>query len=235
MIACGKCSHQNPLGRVFCSSCGAKLELLAMTKETVEKKVAHWYATPLRILSRVFVVLLIVIFAASVAVLWPAPSNDGAVGTLMDSKPVEKALARARMKVAGTARPISLTEKQINAYLAQHKTTPLGFQSLNVKLTSDQLTLNAFIPFKKPNPLLPPAEVKSNQGFKAAATCTIVDGKLRVQSLQLGHLPIPGPLIPLLLTPSANALIEDRDWNTFLSSLVVNSVKTESLTITPKP
>ena len=40
MVKCTKCGADNPLGRVFCQACGSKLDLSAMTSESVAERPA---------------------------------------------------------------------------------------------------------------------------------------------------------------------------------------------------
>lgn len=237
MIACDKCGNQNPLGRVFCVACGAKLHLTAVTKEHVERKVTKWYVPLFRFFTRLFVVLIIAAVVLAALALWPNnTAKPGDAGTTMDSKSAREAFARARLKTRGVApKPVKVTEKQLNAYFAQSKLKILGAQAMVVNLEDDAATLRITVPFKQSDPLTDAPQKPSPFTVSADIACTVVDNAFRVNKVTVGHLPLPGPMGSLLLDRVADALAEDKDWMVVTTGFQKLSVTADSISATPKP
>jgi hypothetical protein len=235
VIECGKCGNKNPLGRVFCTTCGAKLQLLSVTKEHVEKHVTKWYVPLLRFINRLGAILIVAIIATGGMAFWPSTAQPVNLGTSADAKVVRDALSRARMKAKGIPpKSIILSDKQINAYL-QNKLAILGVQSATVVFERDSFTIRLNIPLKQDQQpdnashKLTPLRLIADITFKAE------DNALVISKVVIGHVPLPGPFRPFLLNRLSTALSEDKDWKVVTAGFSKITVTPESISATPKP
>jgi len=114
MLTCPKCGVDNQLGRVFCSSCGAKLDLANMTSQSVaesQKKswiARFWWIVPVAI---VLVAALMVACA-----FWPKTDPLDGPGTRVQGRTVETTLISMGRVRQGRGGGKALSAAEINAF-----------------------------------------------------------------------------------------------------------------------
>ncbi len=130
-ITCQDCGHNNELGRIFCGSCGKKLDMSQMSQENVERERRRPRIGG-RIKGVVLILLIAAIGAAALA-LWPlGPLAEDAV--LSDPGPVRGQLSGVWHAVeAGSPMRIVLREQEINSYLDVYRSRA-NLQSLQADI-----------------------------------------------------------------------------------------------------
>jgi hypothetical protein len=131
MIVCGKCGNQNQLGRVFCGSCGAKLDTNAVTSHAVTEMVKQNFIQKywkIMVISLVAVILILVGLS-----FWPKSGPIGDAGKPAGIQRTKALLDAARMAKAGTKVGPVFKEAELNAYLAV-KAKEWGVKSISVDL-----------------------------------------------------------------------------------------------------
>src|ERR1035437_2744940 len=109
-MLCSRCGNQNPLGRVFCTKCGTKLELSHMTAEHVVEIKKSWtdpFIRHWRLLAAAVVVLAMVLVALA---FWPQTMQIGKEGTRVDGRKVDVGLASLRVLRPGEVRKLEFAE-----------------------------------------------------------------------------------------------------------------------------
>lgn len=124
MLTCPNCGYDNELGRLFCHSCGKKLDLAQIKPPSqggprFRRKGA---LTPAKIVRRVIDVVILVVLVWVVYLLLatpevPTPTVTEEVIRSMDRK--QQALQEAAF--GSKQRTITVTEAELNAYLATLK------------------------------------------------------------------------------------------------------------------
>lgn len=186
-IKCDACGHFNPVGRLFCAKCGAKLDA---------SRIEHQDAARKRFRMRlVRAAILLLLLAALVQLLRPAPL-EGAPGSLEDANRLVARLNRLYDGVQERrfAQEV-IHESEVNAYLAGLMAGP------REEITEERLRegLAAF-------------RVRMSPGRVSAVWATRVgalpityrvegtpragaDGfRLEQVRVSAGHLPLPGPV-----------------------------------------
>jgi len=131
MIVCGKCGNQNQLGRVFCSSCGAKLDTNAMTSQAVtEMAKQNFIQKYWKIMVISLVAIILIIMGLS---FWPQSAPIGDAGKPAGIQRTKALLDAARTAKAGTKVGPVFKEAELNAYFGA-KAKEWGLKSLSVDL-----------------------------------------------------------------------------------------------------
>lgn len=114
-IQCPACKTVNPLGRLFCVSCGAQLDVSKIVSTREESRTSR-----LRLV-RLF--LFAVFTVALVAMVWPVPL-DGHLGSLDDANRLVTRLNRLNdVSQIGMAAKETASEAEVNAYIAGRRST----------------------------------------------------------------------------------------------------------------
>jgi hypothetical protein len=119
MLKCSKCGTQNQVGRVFCESCGTKLNLEGMRHEDVQMLVAvPWWKRYWKLLALIPVAIMLLLVCMRI---WPKVERIGERGDAAGRMRVVRALARIEAISKGEApersADVLLAEADINAYL----------------------------------------------------------------------------------------------------------------------
>lgn len=147
-IPCAKCGAQNELGRVFCTSCGQKLDLSQRTAvQDIEEDAGPGIVK--HIVVAVIVVLVLTALVLAAMALWPAKPIIDNTGEKRGAARVAQLLVEAKRAVAmsgaGERRSLQLSEKEINTYL-ERKCEGLGFTSITVNMLPDSFVLRIEAP-----------------------------------------------------------------------------------------
>jgi hypothetical protein len=112
-IQCGKCGHQNVLGRIFCTNCGQKLDFDQVDAKPRRQMQGMSPAKLMRI------VITVVVIAILIMILKPAKPL-GAPGTLQDAQRMNQKLRTIKAAILDNkGGSHELQEKEINGYLTE--------------------------------------------------------------------------------------------------------------------
>lgn len=187
-IECSNCGHQNELGRVFCASCGLKLDLRATSINDLQERREIDYGKWIR---RLVTGLVILAFCGIIGSLfWPVKTpvvfceDSGAVQIPIKAKAVRAALSYNREI------KFELTEAELNGFLTERaKTRKVGKLAIDLKTGAFELyagfnwapaTNVAWLANVKL-----PISMEMKGGFQA--------GVLEIEWARIGHCPLPGP------------------------------------------
>jgi uncharacterized membrane protein len=189
-VKCPQCGNENPISRLFCKHCGAKLDL---SQVRTGRSIGHIVSGMLSRLIR-FVVLVALLTVLGL-LLWPT-KPVGQAGTEGDS-------TRLRAKLTSLHEAISInrflageiTEEEVNAYLAallkhtgerQPEGAParrLTTQSIVISVAPESMVVHILAGW---GPLALSYEVVGSPVLTDAGFGLVV------ATTRLGHLPMPG-------------------------------------------
>lgn len=185
-IECSNCGYQNDLGRMFCVSCGQKLNLrdtsMADLRERREVDYGRWIRLVL-----IWTVILVIGGLAG-AIFWPVRTpvvfhdDAGVVQIPIKAKAVRAALSYNREI------KIDLTEGELNGFLAERaKSRKIGKLVIDLKTGSFDLYSGSYWSPGTNVPWLAtvkiPVSMDLRGGFQA--------GVLIIERARIGHLPLP--------------------------------------------
>lgn len=195
-IKCATCGHRNPLGRLYCMSCGAKVDV---TEQTItQARDSERTPTLTVVLRGLRLVLTLLLLAALVLMMQPVPAA-GRLGNRADANELGRKLTTVQDAVMeGRATSQQLLEHEINAYLVEIlRRTPttqrswLGadLKAVNLRLADGRVVAVYLVeagPFKLTQEIT--VELRRNEDRWSYA----------VRSLRVGRLSMPAPLGKLL-------------------------------------
>jgi hypothetical protein len=127
MIACSKCGYDNELGRIFCHSCGAKLDLTEIKSpsqggKSLTKKSGGGVG---KLLSRVVLIAILAIIVVILVLAFQVP-NIRPISTSSDDLMMsdKKRTALDELAVQKVPNAITVTEGELNAFIQG-----VGFQN----------------------------------------------------------------------------------------------------------
>ena len=183
---CHKCGNDNDLGRVFCTRCGVKLDLSAVTSDRLAEvarppwilRNAKWL-----ILGAASILVLILVLA-----FWPA-SPLAKDATRRDGRAAEQKLGllnqRYKMNESLT---VNISEEEANGYLMLRK-QKAGVTSATIAFGQDSFLLRIIDkhgPWK-----LGPVRISPTYSWEIGGT--VVAGQIWVRRASVGHLRLFGP------------------------------------------
>lgn len=213
-IECSNCGHRNDLGRVFCVSCGQKLDLRSTSMGDLQERREVDYGKWIQPLL-VGVVILAVAGIVG-AILWPVPTpvvffdDSGAVQVPIKARAVRAALSYNREI------KITLTEAEINGFLAERaKSRKVGKLAMDLRTgTFDIYAGFNWAPATNVAWLAKvrlPVSMDLRGGFQA--------GVLTVERARIGHLPLPGASRKVVLDYFGTLFADVVGEKRFVSSL----------------
>ena len=186
-IECSQCGNQNDLGRVFCTSCGQKLNLQDTSMVDLNDRREVDYGKWIRGL--LAAVLILGVGGLAGTILWTVKPPSvfceaaGAVQIPIKAKAARTALSYNREV------KIDLTEGELNGFLAERaKSRKAG--KLVIDLKTGTFDLYTGFDWSPPTNMTWLAKVKipvsmdMRAGFQA--------GVLMIERGRIGHLPLPG-------------------------------------------
>ncbi|MBN2301107.1 MAG: hypothetical protein JXN60_01190 [Lentisphaerae bacterium] len=206
MLICKQCGKDNELGRVFCASCGAKLDLDGMSSDVVADAVQRggWFGRNWGKIVWIVVLIFLVIIGLA------AWSN---------TKPIGKPASKGGRIVEGSIMSFSrlrqgqrlgrkFTEEDINAFLAL-KAEQWNLESFSVSLGDGRCDVHIV------KSILPQgitiSSYKLDPKMSYDLICVPSGGKLVAWKASFGHLPL-GPFKSMVVGKIAALLSEDKDW-----------------------
>ena len=224
-IECESCGHENELGRVFCASCGAKLNLsqtsVAEIRSMSDSERGPWVGKLVG-----GVVLLLAVAAVGLA-CWPQPPLGAAAKPGGDSIVREKLRGLQQVVAIGKAGGTRFTEGELNAYLAvQAKES--GFATMGVALAPGTFHFRMVE--------ATPVKVKSfTLMLSYDVTGSPVKNDLAVTRGAVGHLPLPGPAAALAARRVGDAFGSSRKERQLLEKVSKIDISQCALDVTVGP
>lgn len=195
-IKCATCGHRNPLGRLYCMSCGAKVDV---TEQTITKaRDSERTPTSTVILRGVRLVITLLLLVALVLMMQPVPAG-GRLGNRADANELGRKLTTLQDAVLeGRASVQQLLEHEINAYLLEilrrapsSKRSWLGaeLKAVNLRLAEGNVVAVYLVeagPFKLTQEItVAPVREGDHWGYA-------------VRAVRVGRMPMPSPLGAML-------------------------------------
>jgi hypothetical protein len=126
MIVCSKCGYDNELGRIFCHSCGAKLDLTEVKAPSQGGRIFRRTKGGIgKLFSRLVSIAILAVVVVVLFLACQVPTIR-AISTSSDdlNHSDEKRAALDRLLVDKSPRSIAVTEGELNSFIQQ-----LGFES----------------------------------------------------------------------------------------------------------
>ena len=119
MIVCSKCGYDNELGRIFCHSCGAKLDLSEMKAPSQGgPKLKKRSNSGSKLLGRTVGIVILLALIAVIYLAAQVPSVRPISTTDLDARSAEKKrFDLDQIKARTTPQQISVTEAELNAFI----------------------------------------------------------------------------------------------------------------------
>lgn len=195
MLKCPRCGTDNALGCVFCSRCGAKLDMTGVTSEAVAKATRRSW---LRRHKRLFLAVpILALVASGVLAFWPRTRPLGASGT-----PVGAQRVVARLESFAELEPgrrlgadPAFTEADINGYFRYKKPSDLPVASCSVHVTPRAIRARVI---RRLGGGVEAAKFRLSPLISYDLLFVPSGGELAVVKAWFGHLPAPGPLRGML-------------------------------------
>jgi hypothetical protein len=141
MLKCPECGEENQIGRVFCASCGGKLNLADVSHQDVQAMVAlPWWRRYWKLMVLIPVAIVLLVWGMR---LWPKVDRIGVTGNAAGRMRVTRSLERVRRISEGEegavrSAEIVFSEADINAYLRYDVERDLGVR-VSVDLSDGML------------------------------------------------------------------------------------------------
>lgn len=222
-VTCGTCRHRNPLGRLYCAKCGARLEVTEQTVRPETGSLQRLGGGLARLLR--FAVALGLLFAL-VQVLRPLPpqGQSGTVQHGMEFVQKVELLRYAVLERRGMTQ--EFTEPEINGHLARVLAdTPdraaegllkFELQLINVRFVQGEVVTVMLSSWQSIN-LTYEVRVRPVRGEDGMT--------LELLGARLGHLPLPMPLARTVATRLAHVFSGMEDDKRLLDQLSALEVK----------
>jgi hypothetical protein len=187
MIVCVKCGAQNPLGSVFCRSCGSKLDLRNLNSSVVAGStrkpwvIRHWFVFP--------VAAAVLLVAMLVLALWPAMAPLGKAGTRAGAMRTKSQLSGLSMVQQGQMLAPILAEKDVNAFFEHFKVPSMKVQSVTTDFRKGFFVVRIVRKLGS----ITFVRWRVEPRISHDVVCLPVGGRVRVRGVKMGHLPLIGP------------------------------------------
>jgi hypothetical protein len=215
-VTCTQCGHKNPLGRVFCMKCGAKLNLDSLSPKSMRDSVRGQGGA----LARLFrwVVTLALLFAI-IQILRPvAPSGHN--GSAQDALRLRQKLGLLKgAALDGRAASQRISEVEVNSYLAELVQSAMGGSSSDLYRLR---TVNVAMENGKITVVLVSSAGPASLSYEMVGTPARTSDRhflYDVETVRLGHLPMPGPLGQWVAGQAHNVFSKMRDERELLDRM----------------
>lgn len=228
-ITCSGCGHRNPMGRLYCMQCGARLEV---SERTVTRSPSG--AGPLgRVIRGIRLLVTLSLLAMLIQLLRPVIPMAAVGGRVEASEVSRKLEALQEALLEGRAVTQRLAEAEINAYLIELLAVSgesssawfgLEVRTLQLRLEPDRLV--GLVVAER-------GFLRLSQEIVAAPRRTAEGWSYEVTGMRMGHLPLPRPVARLLAERSAGlvaGLNRERDLIKRLAEIRVGDGAVEAVT-----
>jgi hypothetical protein len=210
MPLCSVCRMENPLGRVFCLKCGAKLDAASLSHARVIADVRQ----PSRVWAVVLPVLLALVVTTALLALWPHTAVPGERGTLVGAQRAASALRAMHMTAGAVETGREFSEGDLNGYFEVRRRRA-GGPVMGLEAGEGRVRWRGVRRFELPRfgRFQPALAVSFDAVFRAEGGAPVMTGGA------IGHLPLPGPLAAPLSRLIAGRVLEAREGK-FLRRIV---------------
>lgn len=229
---CRECDHPNDLGRLFCTECGAKLDMNAVNEDIEAKQESAKRLRGLKL-------LLIPIVGAIIGVLglcaWankPFVSENSQEGRKGTVDAIVWALSQITRRPAGTAveSPRPFRECDINDWLG-HMAMQKPVSSISAKVETGKVTLrvvDSVGPFS-----LMSGKIKLRPiSFSYELIAKPQGGDMNITMGRFGHFPLVGPLKRIVEAQVAKLLKDRKMEKTIIAYATEISVEDDEISVT---
>ena len=186
MVICNECGVENEIGRVFCSGCGVKLDLSAMTSDHVASlHKVPWYKE-LKYLKYLAIIPVIIVVIPIWMRMSPVTAPIGEMGNPVGRMRVIRALDTIKQVEAGELKDatLELSESDLNAFFRIGKAREMGYYSIRVDIVRGAVRIRALRPRRTFN-----LGGKRIEPLKSIdMICVASRGKLVPVKVKVGHL-----------------------------------------------
>ena len=209
MILCKKCGNSNPLGRVFCGTCGSKLDLSGLSSETVAE-ITRRPLVSLRFLKILWLLLLAPIIIAALA-FWPDSAPIGRDGTRLGMQRVEGSLHLLADVKKGRTLGREFTEEDVNGYFKFDKAAKLQTESISVQAFEGYIQVRVVRALSMIR--LGSVEVVPRVSYDLF--CVPMGSLVRVSKVRMGHLSWLGPMKTSVVRSIYRMASSQKEWAVF--------------------
>lgn len=219
MLTCPSCGVDNQLGRVFCSGCGAKLDLANMTSDAIQQSqqkswiARFWWIIP--------VVILVIAAGLTALAFWPKSASLGEAGSRVDGRNVDRVLVSMSRLRKGTGGGKDLSAKEINAYFKYF--TPMK-ETASIAVTPGAFKVRLVKRLAK-------VDLKFIQWTPKVSydiTCVPVGASIAVKGASMGHLPASGPLKKAAINGIKKEMARTKYWKS-LSNITEIKIENDKI------
>lgn len=210
MLICKKCGTENPLGRIFCGSCGEKLDLTHMSSGAVaEAQKVAWIR---RHISKIVACVVIAVLVITGLALWPKTATIGKKGTRLGGRRMEIAINSIERLRKGDLLGLDFTEKDINGYFEFFKTKKLKADSVSVSVRHGCMALRMVRTLTRWQ--------MSKFEIVPKISCDVLcvpeqGGRVKVSKASIGHLPLLGPAKMPVVRAMREIVAGQKEWAGF--------------------
>ena len=223
MIICKACGADNELGRVFCTSCGTKLDLSNMSRDTLGtmqqeswlRRFRGWIALGVLVLLAIPVVLA----------MWPQTELLGEAGRPVGRMRVRDGLNTVQRHAANPqvrGFEVSFAERDINGYFAYSKTGEMGLESVSVRVGDGAFRIRVVRKLAEVNLRF----VKWVPQISTDMLLVPIGPALRPRQVTVGRLRLIGPLRRPAIRGMWKRFSAQREWQALSSA--ASEIRAES-------
>ena len=215
-VKCGQCGEKNALGRMFCSKCGARLEVSQATVKSSDAGFGGF----VKLLGRLFRLAVSIALLFCIILLLRPASLQGRDGSAQEAQQlVHKLQILKTATLEGTQAYDSILESEVNAYLAEllKRSQPASrsglqysIKKINVAVTTNELNVvlhAACGPLTISYELVGVPQLENNLFV------------LDIQRARLGYMPLPKMAQPWLIDKVNNVFSKLYEEKSILDNL----------------
>jgi len=215
MIICKVCGVDNDLGHVFCTGCGAKLDLSNMSSSTVGTMQQESWLRRFRgwIILGVLVLLTIPVVLA----MWPQTELLGEAGRPVGRMRVRDGLSTLQRHAANPqirGFELAFAERDINGYFAYSKTGEMELESVSVRIGDGAFRIRVVRKLAEVNL----GFVKWVPQVSTDMLLVPIGSVLRPRQVTVGRLRLIGPLRRPAIRGVWNRFAAQREWEILSSA-----------------
>ncbi len=219
VIPCGKCGNPNPLGRVFCGACGARLELGNLSQAKTTHRVE-----PTRVFSwlwQVGVTLLFVLLVVVGISMIPQTTTIGVEGSRSGSAQIAGLTRASRQLLRGQRLGKPVSEADLNGYFRDGAARQMKVDAFSVDIRDGMIRTRMVR-------TLPGFDVGSWQ-FRPKASYEVVvipiGDQVRFGATRKGLLPLFGPFKTAVIRDLYRRVATLEEWQELCGRGLVSDVQ----------
>jgi len=210
MVLCKKCGADNPLGRVFCGSCGIRLDLSNLSSDDMAAKKS---SIPLMktLLPKILPVLVVLLALPVALAAWPHMQPLGKKGSKSGSQRVAGTLQAMTRIGRGASLGRDFTEADINGYFEFSKAKEMDAESVSIRVGQGYFTVRVVR-------IIGPLKLGSVQlrpRVSQELVCVPAGTRVQVASASVGHLTWLGPFRNSVASRIYRMVSAQPEWSVF--------------------